>query len=199
MVAVAPRLHLLWNRGGAIGLFALVAAFSGSLLRATCPYCAANIATILNRAEGRQVRCENCSEYSTVNASLLRPLDPATTSDTPKFESPIFRNGAWPNACVACGEVPVRVDDLSKTTVGVLPAVMGHLQIVRGSVERNSLLRHAPRSTVAEDRYRQEVVSLLDLAPHDAPILGGEPEATDLLRAKAPSLRRAVDLAPDSG
>jgi hypothetical protein len=132
----------LWRYGyrfygivaGAIGLFGIVAAFGGSLLRAACPYCRAKIDTILNRDEGRQVRCDKCSEYSTVKAGLLRPLDPATRSDVPKFESPIFRDAAWPKACVACGDVPVRVDDLSKTTVGVLPALMGHLQIVRGSV-----------------------------------------------------------------
>jgi hypothetical protein len=133
---------ILWHLGfrlypviaGAIALFAFAAALSGSTLRARCPFCGASIDSILNREEGRQVRCDRCSEYSTVNAGLLRPLDPATTSDTPKFESPVFRNATWPNACVACGEPPVRFDDLSKTSVGLAPALLGQLQLVRGSV-----------------------------------------------------------------
>jgi hypothetical protein len=119
---------------GAIGLFAVIAGFSGSTLKAACPYCGASIDAILNREEGRQERCATCSEYSTVNAGLLRPLDPATTSEPPKFESPVFRNGVWPKGCVVCGEPPVRFDDLSKTTLGAVPALMGHLQIVRGSI-----------------------------------------------------------------
>src|SRR5882724_6823109 len=119
---------------GAVGLFAVIAAFSGSTLKSTCPYCNSSIDSILNREEGRQVQCEKCFEYSTVNVGILRPLDPATKSETPKFESPAYKQAAWPNACVACGEPPSRCDDLSKTTVGALPALMGHLQIIRGSV-----------------------------------------------------------------
>jgi hypothetical protein len=142
-VALCAASLWLWRSGhsfygfvaGAIGLFGVVAAFSGSTLQAACPYCATSIGTILDRTQGRQIRCENCSEYSVVNAGLLRPLDPATKSDTPKFESPVFRNGAWPKACAACGEAPVRFDDLSKTSVGLAPALMGHLQIVRGAVK----------------------------------------------------------------
>src|SRR5882672_3083076 len=132
----------LWQNGykfyagiaGAIGIFAVIAALSGSTLKSKCPYCAASIDSILNREEGRQVQCEKCYEYSTVNVGILRPLDPATKSETPKFESPAYKQAAWPNACVACGEPPSRCDDVSKTTVGALPALMGHLQIIRGSV-----------------------------------------------------------------
>jgi hypothetical protein len=119
---------------GAVGLFAVIAAFGGSTLKSTCPYCGSSIDSILNREEGRQVQCEKCFEYSTVNVGILRPLDPVTKSETPKFESPVYRKAVWPNACVACGEPPVRCDDLSKTTVGAIPALMGHLQIIRGSV-----------------------------------------------------------------
>ncbi len=119
---------------GAIGLFAVIVAFGGSTVKSICPYCGSAIDSILNREEGRQVQCGKCYEYSTVNVSILRALDPATKSETPKFESPVYRKAVWPNACVACGEPPVRCDDLSKTTVGALPALMGHLQIIRGSV-----------------------------------------------------------------
>jgi hypothetical protein len=61
---------------GAIGLFAVIAVFSGSTLKAPCPYCGAGIDAILNREEGRQERCATCSEYSTGNAGLLRPSIP---------------------------------------------------------------------------------------------------------------------------
>ena len=120
---------------GAVGLFAVIAAFGGSTLTAKCPFCGSAIDTILNREEGRYVRCEKCSEYSTINVGILRPLEPGTKSETPKFESPVFRASVWPKACVACGEAPTRCDDLSKTTIGVLPALVGHLQIIHGSVK----------------------------------------------------------------
>ena len=119
---------------GAVGVFAVIAAFGGSTLKSTCPYCNSSIDSILNREEGREVQCEKCFEYSTVNVGILRPMDSAARSETPKFESPVYKKGIWPNSCVACGEAPVRCDDLSKTSVGALPALVGHLQIVRGSV-----------------------------------------------------------------
>jgi len=121
---------------GACGLFCVVAAFSAKTLKAACPFCGASIATISrkDRGEGTHIHCERCYEYSTVHAGVLSPLDPATTSETPKFESPVFQNSAWPKGCVACGEAPIRFDDLSKTTVGALPALMGRLQVIRGSV-----------------------------------------------------------------
>jgi hypothetical protein len=119
---------------GAVAIFALIATFSGSTLKSACPYCGGVIDSILNRQEGRQVQCEKCHEYSTVNLCLLRPLDPATPSDTPKFESPVFQKSVWPKGCVSCGEPPVRFDDLSKTTVGAIPALMGHIQVLRGSI-----------------------------------------------------------------
>ena len=61
---------------GAVGVFAVIAAFGGSTLKSTCPYCASGIDSILNREEGRQVQCGKCFEYSTVNVGILRPLAP---------------------------------------------------------------------------------------------------------------------------
>jgi hypothetical protein len=121
---------------GACGLFCVVAGFSGTTLKAKCPYCGTTIDTIApkDRGEGTYLRCEKCNEYSTANAGILRPLDPATVSETPKFESPVYQKSVWPKECVACGETPVRFDDLSKTTVGAIPALMGRLQVIRGSV-----------------------------------------------------------------
>ncbi len=120
---------------GGLGVLSIFAAFGGAKNKAACPYCGASIDIQSYHKEGTQIQCEKCHEYSQRNVSLLRALDPATTSETPKFESPVFKNSLWPKACVACGEPPVRFDDLSKTTVGALPALVGHLQIIRGSVK----------------------------------------------------------------
>ena len=119
---------------GAIGLFCAIGAFFGSTKKSSCPYCGSAV-DVLDCKEGRRVRCEKCNEYSTVNASLLRPLDPATTSETQEFESPVFRGDVWPNACVACGAPPVRFDDLSKTSLGGGAALLGAMQVLRGSVK----------------------------------------------------------------
>ena len=118
---------------GAIGLFCAIGAFFGSAKRSSCPYCGSAV-DVLDCKEGRRIRCEKCNEYSTVNASLLRPLDPATTSETQEFESPVFRGDVWPNGCVACGAPPVRFDDISKTSLGGGAALLGAVQLLRGSV-----------------------------------------------------------------
>jgi hypothetical protein len=119
---------------GAIGLFCVIGAFFGAGLKAACCYCGASL-DVLDRKEGRRIRCEKCNEYSTVNAGLLKPLDPATISETMEFESPVFRSSLWPNGCVACGAQPVRFDDLAKTSLGGAAALLGHVQVLRGSVK----------------------------------------------------------------
>src|SRR5947209_14991871 len=119
---------------GLVGLFALIAAFGGSQEKATCPFCGATI-DLLDRKEGRKIRCEKCSDYSIVNAGLIRPLDATATSEKPEFESPAFRNGRWPNGCVACGAPPVRLDDLSTTSVGGAMLLVRRLQIMREAVK----------------------------------------------------------------
>jgi hypothetical protein len=121
---------------GGCGLLCIAAAFATKNLKAACPYCGASVESIQakDRDEGQYVICETCHEYSTVNAGILRPLDPNTAPETPTFESPVFLNSLWPKGCVACGAPPARFDDLSKTTVGALPALIGMVQIVRGSI-----------------------------------------------------------------
>ncbi len=119
---------------GLVGVFAVIAAFFGSTEKGACPYCGASV-DVLDRTEGRKIRCEKCSEYSIVNAGLLRPADPGTVSDKPEFESPAFRNGVWPKGCVACGAPPVRLDDLSTTSVGGAALLVGALQVMRGAVK----------------------------------------------------------------
>src|SRR5437868_6403155 len=97
--------YTLWGIvAGAVGLFCMVAGLGPKNLKAACPYCGAGIKTISrkDRGEGEYIHCEKCQEYSTANAGILRPLDPNTTSETPRFESAVFKNGVWPNGCVAC-------------------------------------------------------------------------------------------------
>jgi hypothetical protein len=119
---------------GAIGLFCVIGAFFGSGKKAACPYCSASV-DVLDLTEGRRIRCERCNEYSSVNTGLLRPLDPATTSEAPEFESPVYRDAVWPNGCVACGAPPVRFDNLSQTSLGGGAALLGAVQLLRGSVK----------------------------------------------------------------
>jgi hypothetical protein len=119
---------------GLVGVFAVIAAFAGSAEKAACPFCGASM-DVLDRTEGRKIRCEKCSEYSGVNAGLARPLDAATISEKPEFESPAFRNGIWPKGCVACGAPPVRLDDLSTTSIGGAAVLVGVLQVMRGAVK----------------------------------------------------------------
>jgi hypothetical protein len=129
--------YLFWGIiFGAVGLLCVVGAFGTKNLKGACPYCGNDIGAIprKDRGHGTEVHCDRCHEYSVVNSGMVRPLDPGTTSETPKFESPVFKNSVWPKACVACGEPPVRLDDLSKTTVGAAHVLMGRLAIVRGSV-----------------------------------------------------------------
>ncbi len=122
---------------GLLGLFCLVAGFSGTTLKAACPYCGNKIdgITVRDRGEGKRYRCQHCSEYSVANGGLMRPLDPSTVSDKPEFESPVFQKSVWPRGCVVCGAPPTHFDDLSKTTIGAVHALMGRIAIVRGSVK----------------------------------------------------------------
>src|SRR5262245_18195076 len=62
-----PLAWWLWRHGfvfyaivaGAVGAFAVVGSF-GSTLRSSCPFCRAEVDDILDRSEGRLVRCEAC-------------------------------------------------------------------------------------------------------------------------------------------
>jgi hypothetical protein len=118
---------------GGFGVLCVVGGLSGSLRRADCPFCRGDVDAISGK-EGEFARCPVCSEYSVVNAGLLRPLDPSTTSPDPKFESPVYINMAWPRGCVECGEPPVKFADLSKINVGAAAAVVGVLSVARARV-----------------------------------------------------------------
>jgi len=70
-----------------------------------------------------------------VNVGILRPLDPSTKSECRNFESPVFKKAVLAERlCGLRRGSRAFATNLSKTTVGAIPALMGHLQIIRGSV-----------------------------------------------------------------
>lgn len=128
----------LWGGGlGLFGLFCVVAGLGDKSLKANCPFCGHKIGSIPKKDWGQnaEVRCETCCEYSQVHTRILRPMDPNSTSDALKFESPAFRNGKWPKGCVVCGAAPTHFDKLSKFGVGAAEALVGSLSVMRGSVQ----------------------------------------------------------------
>jgi len=91
----------------------------GSTLKSTCPT-AVSRRLDLNREEGRQVQCEKCFEYSTVNVGILRPLD------RPRSRSAEIREpGVQASGLAEClrrlrRASPRAVTISPKTTVGAL-------------------------------------------------------------------------------
>src|SRR5438270_2927282 len=103
--------------GGFLALLGLVlggSAFAKKSLMAACPFCNAKLAGITREAatKGRLIRCNDCFEYSQLAGMRLKPMDPSNVADKPKFLSPVFENGVWPNGCVQCGAPAVRTEEL---------------------------------------------------------------------------------------
>jgi hypothetical protein len=121
---------------GGLGALVVIAAFSTKGLQTSCPHCGAVITGIprKNQGQGRELHCKKCYEYSVVSGGKAKAMDPAAKSQTTKFISPVFKDSVWPKACVACGEPPVRLDDLSKKSVSLTPALLGRLRVMSGSV-----------------------------------------------------------------
>ena len=140
-IGLSALAYFLWHYmilvsvgSGIIGLLCLIGAFSPKGRKAGCPFCGSKIDGINENQLGKEIRCEKCGEYSAIAPGMLQPVQPGAASEQPKYDSPVFRNASWPNGCVVCGETPTRLDDLSKTTVGGVQALLGHLQVMRGSV-----------------------------------------------------------------
>lgn len=113
--------YLFWRYGhpviagilGVLGLVLVASAFSKKALVAPCPFCDTPINGILKgSAKPQEVRCPECYEYSVVSGGKVRPMDPATSNDTPRFRSPVFEGAVWPAGCVACGAPPTRYESL---------------------------------------------------------------------------------------
>jgi hypothetical protein len=103
-------------------------AFGKKVRVGACPYCAATI-PVSDEESREPLQCERCGDYSSYDGKVLRPTDPSTTSDVPRFDAPLFKDARWPKACVACGAPPTRLDDSTGRTLNA-----GTLLLARVSV-----------------------------------------------------------------
>jgi len=97
-----------------------------------CPYCMAQFRETVSVKNGL-LHCEQCGEYSQVANKIVKPLDPATYSESAKFESAVFKQGSMPNACAACGAPATRLDTVSTSSVNKTLAVAGAARLMTGA------------------------------------------------------------------
>jgi hypothetical protein len=121
---------------GALGALLLAASlFAKKSPVAPCPFCDTAITGILREQEKPQeVRCPECYEYSVVSGGKVRPMDPASSTDTPRFRSPVFEGAIWPAGCVACGAPPTRYETLKDRSVNAAAAALGRLRVTTASL-----------------------------------------------------------------
>ncbi len=126
--------HLGWAGVlGVIGAILFASAFGKKALVAPCPYCDKAIYGVLpNRRQ--EVRCSNCYEYSVVENGKVAAMDPNTSTDTPRFRSPVFEGAQWPAGCLACGAPPTRLDSLQDRSVNAIGLAMGRVILSKGAV-----------------------------------------------------------------
>lgn len=75
----------------------ITALFSPKTLVAPCPFCDSAIDGILpDRTKVQELRCKECYEYSVVQGGKVKPMDPATSNDTPRFRPRRARHNASP-------------------------------------------------------------------------------------------------------
>ena len=79
------------------------------------------------------LRCEQCGEYFQAANKVVKPLDAATFSDSPKFESAVFKQGSMPNACAACGATATRLDTVTTSSVNNTLAAVGAARLMTGA------------------------------------------------------------------
>jgi hypothetical protein len=115
------------------------------------------------RKPNETFRCTECSEYSVIENNLVRTMDQTTFSQEPKFESPTFRNGSFPNACVACGAPATRLDEVKTSSVNKTLAVAGAARIATGAPGLAILSTNHVRISVPYcDQHRDAVCISLD-------------------------------------
>jgi hypothetical protein len=102
---------------GVLGLFFGIAALSKMAKVAHCPYCDAEAWPIGSKVTQALLRCPECGEYSQYAGGKVRAYDPLAVAAAPKFESVVFKNGGFPNACAACGAPATRVDEVSTSKI----------------------------------------------------------------------------------
>jgi hypothetical protein len=79
------------------------------------------------------LRCEQCGEYSQVANKTVKPLDPMTYSNSPKFESAVSKQGSMPNACASCGASATRLDTVTASSINKTLAVAGAARLMTGA------------------------------------------------------------------
>ena len=133
----------LWRSGyhgwgavlGVLGAILFISAFTKKALVAPCPFCSTEIYGILSDKTKRQeVRCKQCYEYSVVQGGKVTPMDPNTSTDKPRFRSPVFEGAVWPPGCVACGAPPIRRDSLEDRSVNAIGLAMGRVMVSKASL-----------------------------------------------------------------
>ena len=140
---IVPAIFLLkydhYGWGGVLGLLGLAlfitALFSPKTLVAPCPFCDSAINGILtDRTKVQEVRCTECYEYSVVQGGQVKPMDPATSNDTPRFRAPVFEGAVWPAGCVACGAPPTRRESLQDRSVNAIGLALGRVLVTKASL-----------------------------------------------------------------
>lgn len=98
-----------------------------------CPYCMENFTATPMIVESGYSRCEKCGEYSQIANKIVKPMDPATYSESPKFASALFKEGSMPNNCAACGAPATRLDTVTSSTMNKTLAVAGAARLMTGT------------------------------------------------------------------
>lgn len=122
---------------GLLGLLLGGSGFARKSLVAPCPFCGEPIHGVTEKAatQGRMARCNECFEYSYLKGMKIQPMDPATVANLPRFVSPVFEGGVWPQGCVLCGEPSTRLDTLKYRTLRAAPLLVGQLWLQTSSMK----------------------------------------------------------------
>jgi ribosomal protein L37AE/L43A len=123
--------HSIWAYIlGGLGVVLFISIFTKKTDVGQCPYCLENFTATV---ESGLWRCEKCGEYSQIANKIVKPMDPATYSESPKFESVLFKQGSMPNACAACGAPASRLDTATSSTMNKTLAVAGAARLMTGT------------------------------------------------------------------
>lgn len=137
LIAVAPV--CFWTKHsvaayifGGLGLVLIISLFTKKSDIGQCPYCMTEFRETV-AVRDKLLRCEQCGEYSQVTNKTVKPIDPAIYSDTPKFESAVFKQASMPNACAACGASATRLDTVTTSSMNKTLAVAGAARLMTGA------------------------------------------------------------------
>lgn len=118
---------------GGLGVVLFISIFTKKTDVGQCPYCMANFTATPTIVKSGLSRCEKCGEYSQVANTIVKPMNPAAYSESPKFESALFKEGSMPNACAACAAPATRLDTVTSSTMNKTLAVAGAARLMTGT------------------------------------------------------------------